>query len=188
MAWLTGGRDLYASRAQWASSAALAAAGLVLFCAQAQAQESLCLPGEPVVFACHTGSKTVSLCRPSALARELTYRFGKPAAVELAYPPAGQRLRAPFTVSNAPLAGGGMTTVAFRRGEYEYAVYSMVGRSDGTPRFEDGVIVSRRGKQLARLVCDDGGAGFREELDWLPVAKRQALPQGVQHVVPAKAH
>lgn len=162
------------SSRQWASRVALMAASLLLPCiqAQAQAQESLCLAGEPVVFACHIGSKTVSLCRPSALARELTYRFGKPSAVELAYPPAGKRVQAPFTVSTKPLAGGGITTVAFRRGQYEYGVYSMVGRSDGAPLFEDGVIVSRRGKQVAKLVCDDGGAGFREGLDWLPVAER----------------
>jgi hypothetical protein len=150
----------------------LVAAGLLTAGTRADAQESLCKANEPVVFACHIGSKTVSLCRPSAAARELTYRFGTPATVELAYPPAGKRLRAPFTVSTAPLAGGGITKVAFRRGQYEYAVYSMVGRSDGAPRFEDGVIVSRRGKEVAKLVCDDGGEGFREPLDWLPVAER----------------
>ncbi|HEX9171722.1 MAG TPA: hypothetical protein VF861_03590 [Telluria sp.] len=163
---------MYESSRQWVSSAALAAAGLALWCGPAQAQESLCQPGEPVVFACHTGSKTVSLCRPSALAKELTYRFGTPATVELAYPPAGKRLRAPFTVSTAPLAGGAITTVTFRRGQYQYGVYSKVGRSDGAPLFEDGVIVSRRGKEVAKLVCDDGGEGFRERLDWLPVAER----------------
>lgn len=160
------------SNRQWVFKATLAAAAVVSASAQAGAPESLCRPGEPVVFACHIGSKTVSLCRPSALARELTYRFGTPATIELAYPPAGKRLRAPFTVSTAPLAGGGITSVAFRRGQYQYAVYSMVGRSDGAPLFEDGVIVSRRGKEVAKLVCDDGGEGFREGLDWLPVAGR----------------
>jgi hypothetical protein len=168
MASMTGGRALHASKKQWASELGLAAACLAGLCAQARAQDSLCQPGEAIVFACHVGTKTVSLCRPPALAPELTYRFGTPARVELAYPPAGKQMRAPFTVSNAPLAGGGITTVAFRRGEYEYEVYSMVGRGDAAPRFEDGVLVLRRGKEVAKLVCDDGGEGFREGLDWLP--------------------
>lgn len=167
---------MHASRPRWAFdpvSAALIAASLALLCTGARAHDSLCAPDEPVVFACHVGKKTVSLCRPSALRQELMYRFGTPARVELAYPPAGKRVQAPFTVSNAPLVGGGVTTVAFRRGEYDYAVYSKIGRSDDAaraPLFEDGVLVSRRGRQVAKLVCEDGGDGFREDLGWLPVA------------------
>lgn len=141
-----------------------------------RAEESLCQPGEPVVFSCHIGKKTLSLCRPSAERRDLSYRFGTPARVELAYPPPGKRARAPFTVSTLPLVAGGVTTVAFRRGQYEYAVYSRFGRSGGgdqAPEFEDGVVVSFAGKQLARMVCDDGGEGFREELGWLPGARRR---------------
>jgi hypothetical protein len=175
MAWPTGGSDLNGSSKQWASSAALAAACLAsVLGADARAHESLCQPGEAVVFACHVGRKTVSLCRPSALAHELTYRFGTPARVELTHPPAGKQLRAPFTLSTAPLFGGGVTTVGFRRGKYEYQVYSKVSRSDDAdraPLFEDGVIVSRRGRQVSKLVCDDGGEGFREGLDWLPAAR-----------------
>jgi hypothetical protein len=173
MVWKTGGRALFESRKQWASKG-LAAAGLVVLCAQARAQDTLCRPGEPVVFNCHVGAKTVSLCRPSTLAKELTYRFGTPRRVELAHPGPGKHLRPPFTVSTSALYGGGITTVAFRRGDYEYAVYSKVGRSDDAdrvPLFEDGVIVSQRGKEVAKLVCDDGGEGFREDLEWLPSAK-----------------
>jgi hypothetical protein len=146
-----------------------------VLCAEAGAEQTLCQPNETVVFACHVGRKSVSLCRP-ALALELTYRFGTPARVELAHPPAGKQLRAPFTVSSAPLFGGGVTAVRFRRGEYEYQVYSKVSRSDDAdrmPLFEDGVIVARRGRQVAKLVCDDGGEGFREGLDWLPAAPRR---------------
>jgi hypothetical protein len=162
------------SSKQWASRAALATACLTAVVgADARAHDTLCQPGEAVVFACHVGRKSVSLCRPSALPHEMTYRFGTPARVELAHPPAGKQLRAPFTLSTAPLFGGGVTTVGFRRGEYEYQVYSKVSRSDDddrAPLFEDGVIVSRRGKQVAKMVCDDGGEGFREGLDWLPLA------------------
>ena len=125
---------------------------------------SLCAPDEPVVFACHVGSKLVSLCRPSGDRGMLSYRFGRPESVELSYPEPGRQASAAFTVKSAPLIGGGETTVAFRRGAYTYTVYSKVARgADGTtPEFEDGVIVTLRGKVLSRMRCEDGGEGFRE--------------------------
>jgi hypothetical protein len=132
---------------------------------------SLCAANEPVVFACHVGSKLVSLCRPPGDRGMLSYRYGKPDALELTYPEPGRLARAAFTVKSAPAIGGGETTVAFQRGAYTYTVYSRIGRSghgnhDGaTPEFEDGVIVSRRGKVLSRMRCDDGGEGFREPVD-----------------------
>jgi hypothetical protein len=133
--------------------------------------QSLCAAGEPVVFACHVGSKMVSLCRPPGDRGMLSYRFGKPEALELSYPEPGHQASAAFTVKSLPLVGGGETTVAFRRGAYTYTVYSRVGRgADGaTPEFEDGVIVSRRGKVLSRMRCEDGGEGFREPLSAVAV-------------------
>jgi hypothetical protein len=149
---------------------------LFFLCARGHAQDSLCQPGEPVVFSCHAGSKTVSLCRPSGLRQELVYRFGTPAKVELTHPGVGRFAAAPFTRETAPLAGGGVTSVGFQRGEYQYSVYSKMARGAGperAPEFEDGVIISRRGKPVRQLVCDDGGEGFRENLDWLPEATRR---------------
>jgi hypothetical protein len=168
---------LHESNKRWGSDPARlaqgAAACVLLLCVHAHAQESLCAPDEAVVFACHVGAKMVALCRPPGVEPALAYRFGTPARVELAYAPSGRQARAAFTRSAAPLYGGGKTTVDFRRGQYQYSVYSKVGRSDGpdrVPEFEDGVIVSRRGKTIRKMACDDGGEGFRENLDWLPVA------------------
>lgn len=161
--------------ANGARAARLLAAVLFVLGADACAQDSLCRPGEPVVFSCHVGGKTVSLCRPSGLRQELIYRFGTPARVELTHPDPGSLAAAPFTRETAPLAGGGVTTVVFRRGQYQYGVYSKVARGAGperAPEFEDGIVISRRGKPVRRLVCDDGGEGFRESLDWLPQAVR----------------
>lgn len=137
----------------------------------APAAQSLCSAGEPVVFACHVGSKMVSLCRPAGDRGMLSYRFGKPEALELSYPEPGRQARAAFTVESKPLVGGGETTVAFRRGAYTYTVYSRVGRGEdgATPEFEDGLIVSRRGKVLSRMRCADGGEGFREPLGTVAV-------------------
>lgn len=168
------------SRKRWLpdpGGAARLAAALLLACAGARAGDSLCLAGEPVVFSCHIAHKTLSLCRPSALRQELVYRFGTPGKVELTHPqPGHEALASPFTLAAAPLYGGGETSVAFRRGDFEYRIYSKVGRGAGperTPEFEDGILVSRRGKPIRQMVCDDGGEGFRENLDWLPAAARR---------------
>ncbi|QNA90408.1 hypothetical protein G4G28_21375 [Massilia sp. Dwa41.01b] len=131
--------------------------------------ESLCAPHEPVVFACHVGTKIVSLCRPAEGEGVLSYRFGRPAALEMRYPEPGRPVRSAFTVSTLPLVGGGETTVAFERGGYTYTVYSRVARgADGaTPEFEDGLLVKRRGKVVSKLRCEDGGEGFREPVaEW----------------------
>jgi hypothetical protein len=151
------------SRKPWASSL-FAAVLCGLASLSARAGESLCSAQEPVVFACHVGSKLVSLCRPAEDRGMLSYRFGQPAALELRYPEPGRQASAAFTVKSAPLVGGGETTVAFQRGAYTYTVYSRIARGeDGeTPAFEDGVIVTRRGKVVKRMRCEDGGEGFRE--------------------------
>jgi hypothetical protein len=149
------------------------ACALAACTAAAPAQESLCTAGEAVVFSCHAGSKTVSLCRPTALRGQLAYRFGTPGRVELAYPAAAVPAARGFEVATRPLFGGGVTTLRFQSGAYRYEVYSKTGRADDagrTPATEDGVIVSRNGQTVRHLACDDGGAGFRESLGWLPHA------------------
>ena len=138
------------------------------------AETTLCEAGEKVVFSCHVGRKIVSLCRPATQAKALVYRFGAPGRPELVFGQGEQADASGFTRSNAPRYGGGSTAVSFRRGEYQYSVYSQVGRSEGPermPEFEDGVLVSRHGKPLKRFICDDGGEGFREDIKWLPPAK-----------------
>jgi hypothetical protein len=142
-------------------------------CAAAQ----LCSAGEAVVFSCKVGAKTVSLCRPAGVRAQLSYRFGTGERLDMVYPAAfGLATQPRFELATTPLFGGGITTVSFRRGAWRYQVYSKSGRADDaerTPFTEDGVIVTRGGKTAWHLVCDDGGAGFREELGWLPRAAGQ---------------
>lgn len=168
MDWKIAERALQASRKHWAFKLAVAAACGFAFPAQAA---SLCAPSEPVVFACHVGSKLVSLCRQAGDRGMLSYRFGGPDKLELSYPEPGRQASAAFTVKSAPLVGGGETTVSFKRGVHTYTVYSKVARSDdgSTPEFEDGVIVSRRGKVLSKMRCEDGGEGFREPVSSVAV-------------------
>lgn len=144
-----------------------------LACQVSHAEDSLCTATERIVFSCHIGEKTVSLCRPINNAQTLNYRFGKAGSVELTFP--DHKDTNGFQAATAPLYGGGMTTVAFSRGEFEYQLYSKVGREESDasttqrePVFEDGVIISKAGKQLKQLICDDGGEGFREDIQWIP--------------------
>ena len=142
------------------------AAGAAL--AAEPAERTLCQPAEAVVFSCTVGARLVSLCSVGADPKRLSYRFGTPGHIELAYPEAGAA--GAFERSSGPLYGGGITAISFKRGEYEYGVYSRMGRAagGGDPETEDGVAVARGGKRISTLVCDDGGAGFRESIDWLP--------------------
>ena len=151
----------------------LVTAGLVVGCATARdaPERTLCEPTEAVVFSCSVGQKMVSLCSPAAAPRSLAYRFGAPGMIELAYPDRGAV--GSFEWASAPRYGGAITSVNFNSGGYEYSVYASLGRASGgantgDPEFEDGVSVSRGGRRIKSLVCDDGGAGFRQSIEWLP--------------------
>lgn len=143
--------------------------------AAAPAEKTHCQMGETVVLSCQvTGRKIVSLCSSGpATAPQLAYRFGTGRRIELVYPAPGNA--GAFYRTSAPLIGGGIATVGFSRGGYDYSVYAKssqpggaAGGGGGDPEFEDGLIVSRGGKRLRTLVCADGGAGFRQSIDWLP--------------------
>lgn len=108
--------------------------------------------------------------------KRLIYRYGRSGKPELVYPSSATGEKAVFRVSTSPLYGGGVTSVGFARNGYEYRIYSKIGRTpaasfqERTPEFEDGVVISREGNQIKQLICDDGGEGFHEPIDWLPHA------------------
>lgn len=137
-------------------------------------QGMLCLNNEKIVFSCQPGKKTISLCQPVGPEKTLIYRYGTSTKLELVYPGVGGNEKGVFTRSSKPLFGGGITEVVFQHSDYEYRVYSKLGRSSGAsqsaqnPEFEDGIVIKRAGKELKKLVCDEGGEGFRESIEWLP--------------------
>jgi len=148
---------------------------LLLFCQTAYAEESLCSGHEKIVFSCHVGRKIISLCKAQKAPQDLTYRYGTPGHLELTYPDRNINEPGKFYTSSNPLFGGEVTSLAFRRGIYEYSIYSKIGRMDSAtdqenriPLFEDGLVISKNGKRLKQQVCDDGGEGFREDIRWLP--------------------
>lgn len=148
---------------------------LLLVCQAVYAEESLCSGHEKIVFSCHVGKKIVSLCSDPKAPQDLTYRYGTPGHLELTYPNRDKHEPGKFYTSSAPLFGGEVTSLAFRRGVYEYRIYSKIGRIDSDthqedriPQFDDGIAISKNDKMLKQQICDDGGEGFREDIRWLP--------------------
>ena len=145
----------------------------------ASAASTLCTASETVVFSCRIGARLVSLCQPSPVHRALVFRMGSEQSLDAVYPDPASGRPGEFSLLEAPLAGGGLTAVVFRHGGVEYRVYSRVSRGDDQrvsgqriALFEDGVEIRLQGGRPTCLVCDDGGAGFLEAVDWLPPAPR----------------
>jgi hypothetical protein len=139
------------------------------------AEETLCTDKEKIIFSCHVEKKIISLCRPSQAKQSLIYRYGTLGHVELLYPVPGKQSKTDFYRSSNPLYGGEDVNISFKRSTYEYSLYSKIGRADSDehqesrePIFEDGLTIFRNGKVLKQLVCDDGGEGFREDINWIP--------------------
>ena len=80
----------------------------------------------------------------------MQYRFGRPAAVELSYPPAGADWRKFARGGTLMFSGGGGAFLAFTNAPYRYIVYSATGRGWGS---KAGVVVEKNGKQIAILAC-----------------------------------
>jgi len=130
------------------------AALLVLLppCAGA-ADASHCAAEEQTLFSCSTGRKTVSVCGSadlSATAGVAQYRFGRPGAVELAYPAAGSEWRGAARAGRLMFSGGGGAYLAFASARYRYIVYTAIGSGWGS---KAGVVVEKNGKRLASLPC-----------------------------------
>lgn len=121
------------------------------------ASASLCQPGEQPLFQCQAGARTIALCGGGAGAnRYVQYRYGRPGAVELAYPARGM---AGIWRAQIPYSGGGETQVNFRNGATTYSLYSRTVRTGfepgGTnnPAFSAGVEVRQGGRKIADRVC-----------------------------------
>lgn len=120
------------------------------------ASASLCRAGEQPLFQCQAGSRTIALCAGgSGGERYVQYRYGRPGAVELAYPTRGM---AGLSRANIPFSGGGETQVNFSNGGARYSVYSRTVRTgfgDGgnNPEFSAGVTVRQGGRPAVEIGC-----------------------------------
>lgn len=138
----------------------LAATLVALSCLPAQAvtpqltpTPTACTPDEQVVFQCDIGARRVAVCASRGLGAQggqLQYRYGRPAAVELAYPSADTPWRDVTRGGTLMFSGGGGAWLAFTRGEHRYVVYTAIGQGWGD---KAGVVVERGGRRLAVLGC-----------------------------------
>jgi hypothetical protein len=122
--------------------------------AMADDRPSLCVSDEPPIFSCAVaGGRIVSLCATpdlSATAGALTYRFGRPGALELVHPRAGERPQAAFSRGIIGARGGDF--VRFRRGDFSYSIDYMDG-PNVLGNYYAGVIVHRGEQQIAEIRC-----------------------------------
>jgi hypothetical protein len=123
------------------------------------ARQSLCRPDEQVMFLCRLGRSTASLCAGAgAEGRYVQYRFGRPGAVELAFPERGST---GLSWANTGYSGGGEVQVNFRNGDHLYVLYSRTVRTgfgpDGhfDPEFQAGVAVVRGNRIVSDRRCEN---------------------------------
>ncbi|MDM0085057.1 hypothetical protein QTI17_31160 [Variovorax sp. J31P179] len=107
-------------------------------------------------FSCAVGAKQIAVCASDPLTETtgtLQYRFGRPAKVEMAYPPMTADWRELTRAGTLMFSGGGGAFIAFDKRPYRYVVYSAVGHGWAS---KAGVTVERFGKRVANLICTEG--------------------------------
>jgi hypothetical protein len=130
---------------------------IVIFCAlsaSAYAAPTLCLADEAKVFNCTAGKKVISVCSTKDLAADrgyLQYRFGSPGKVELTIPADRSVLPTNSALSGTLVfSGGGGDYLRFQAGDYQYVVYTAIGKGWGE---KDGVAIEKDGKRRAHVSC-----------------------------------
>jgi hypothetical protein len=128
-----------------------------LISSSAYASPTLCLNDEQDIFSCRAATKKIiSVCASKDLAPNrgyLQYRFGMPGKIEVAVP--ADRSVSP---ENSALAGtlmfsgGGGDYLRFKAGDYDYVVYTAIGKGWGE---KDGVAIEKNGKPLSHVSCKD---------------------------------
>ncbi|HYD43709.1 MAG TPA: hypothetical protein VEA79_00435 [Phenylobacterium sp.] len=114
-----------------------------------------CDINENVAWSCKAGGKVISVCASDPVSGDegyIQYRIGRPPRTELVYPARKVPPRGKFAFRLTPQ---GDVALSFSNGGYDYEVYDIL-RSE-----EDGVIVSKGGKEVAHIRCNGGGTGMQ---------------------------
>ena len=123
---------------------------------RAGAAASLCKPAEDVLFQCRIGRRTAALCAGAGPeGRFVQYRFGRPGAVELAFPERGST---GLSWARTGWSGGGELQVHVHTGRHLYDLYSRTvrtgfGREGNRPDFQAGLAVVRDRRILSDRRC-----------------------------------
>lgn len=137
----------------------------------AAAPQSLCKPGEKVLFQCRVDRRTAALCAGTGReGRFVQYRFGRPGAVELAFPARGS---AGLSWARTGYSGGGELQVNVRTGDHLYVLYSRTvrtgfGPEGNKPDFQAGLAVVRGNRILSDRRCTNADDFAASPDDLLP--------------------
>jgi len=137
------------------------------------APASLCNDDETAYFECAMAhGKLLAVC--GALPERLQYRFGKPAAIELAYPPAASDGPRTLLIARYHRYRTDRLTLRFERGGVSYAVFD--DQEDGRGR--GGVDVKTADGRVHELVCTGGVASRLSELVGVVECDRESALNG----------
>ena len=118
--------------------------------------DSHCKLHEQTIFSCSLGKKMVSVCGSEAISPTVgyvQYRFGIKGQAELLFPHATDSAdRSTIRSKTLMFSGGGGAYLRFINGDYNYIVYTAVGKGWGT---KEGVVVKKDNQQISHLKCLD---------------------------------
>jgi hypothetical protein len=120
------------------------------------ASPTLCSSDEQNVLSCGARKKVISVCASKDVGADrgyLQYRFGLPNKVELTVPADRSVTPSSSAVSKTlTFSGGGGAYLRFKAGDYDYVVYTAIGKGWGA---KDGVAIEKNGKRLSHVSCED---------------------------------
>ncbi|MDD5227822.1 MAG: hypothetical protein PHN45_12405 [Methylococcales bacterium] len=120
------------------------------------ATDSHCREQENIIFSCSLGKNIVSVCASKDISQTsgyLQYRFGQKNTPELILPASIEPSHhADIQARTLMFSGGGGAYLRFINGQFNYIVYTAIGKGWGT---KDGVAVEKDGKHIANLKCRD---------------------------------
>ncbi|MDD1621193.1 MAG: hypothetical protein LUQ11_06900 [Methylococcaceae bacterium] len=115
-----------------------------------------CSAQEQTVFSCSLGKKIVSVCASKDISPTngyVQYRFGPKNTPELLFPASTELANRAIMRSGIYMfSGGGGAYLRFINGQYNYIVYTAIGKGWGN---KDGVAVEKDNKLIANLKCQD---------------------------------
>ena len=124
---------------------------------------SLCLAAEKPLFACPVGRKLVSVCGGD---HEATYRYGRPAHVELSSEKLG--------LAKQAFSGGGETQISFTNAGVTYVVFDKTVRTSfspgggNDPDFTSGLAVLKNGHTVATMACSSDATISSDAARYMP--------------------
>ena len=139
------------------------AAALALSSQAAGAAAGLCASDEIVLASCRTGQKTAAVCASRDLGPDsghAQYRYGRPGAVELAFPNPPAHPRRFAIAGNVMFSGGGEAYLRLANGDHAYTFYDGMGRGWQ----HRGLLVTRGDRRLANFACRGPDEGDHTQL------------------------